>query len=911
MTVIVQRAFSGGEIAPALQGRADTTKYQTGLKLARNFFIRKHGTLANRTGTQYTGVVKVNAERTYLDKFVFSDTQSYAIEIGDEYLRFFTQGGRLVVSGVFTYQASAAITGASQADPCTITAVAHPFTTNDRIYISGIVGMTELNDRVYLVESTPTADTFTLKDLQGNTIDSTGYTLYTSGGTVDRDYQNGELVVYSGTNYWSISDDNRNNVPNVSPLDWYPLSGDILEIPTPYVTADLADLKFEQSNDVVTITHPNYDIYELIRTGLQDWTFKVKAFAPSIDPPINVALSGASGTVAYWAVTSVAPETFEESLISSSVGGSTDATGASPRTISWDQNSEASEYNVYKLKNGVWGFIGVAGQATSPQFIDDGINPDVALTPPTARNPFTATQEKPTTAAYYQQRLLFGGTINDPSKIWGSRSALFNNFTVSSPYQSNDSITFTLVGKEYNAIRHLFDLNTLVVLTATGEYRVEGNVDGILLADELPNPRRIANNGASRAKPILMDSNAVYVQARGNVVRDLRANRDATVLGAFSANDLTIYVPHLINPPRQILKLEYAEAPDSMIFAVRDDGTIMVMTYVPDQDIWGWCVWSTNGWFEDITVIPEGDTDIAYVTVRRIVNGSTVRYVERFRPRDFQDVAIDATFMDSFLTYDGRNTSATTLTLSTAGGWTVDDDITITSSLAQFIAGDVGNSYILNILDTDEESETYNEPLYSIKLDVTAFTSSTVVTARPRKNVPTQLQSVATASWSRCVDEIGNLSHLEGKDISVIGDGNVVASPNNPDYTTVTVASGSATLDDTYCVIHAGLPFTSDMRTLDLDMQDSGIRSAKKLLTHIELLVESSRGIFAGPDEDNLTEYIPEPRTDYESPVGLETGLIEIEINNTWEQTGSFLARQVDPLPLTVLSALPETKIGG
>jgi hypothetical protein len=98
-------------------------------------------------------------------------------------------------------------------------------------------------------------------------------------------------------------------------------------------------------------------------------------------------------------------------------------------------------------------------------------------------------------------------------------------------------------------------------------------------------------------------------------------------------------------------------------------------------------------------------------------------------------------------------------------------------------------------------------------------------------------------------------------------------------------------------------------------------------ITHISLIVEASRGIFAGnrfpediPDDerqdvDDLLEglngFQPTPLTNYGKPWPLETGLIEMPISATWNAGGGFVVRQVDPLPLTILSAIPSGTIGG
>jgi hypothetical protein len=87
-----QRAFTSGEIAPALYGRADLVAFASGLATCRNFFVRRHGGVTNRPGSRYIASVKDSSTRTYLFKFVYSTSQTFVIEAGNLYFRFFAQG---------------------------------------------------------------------------------------------------------------------------------------------------------------------------------------------------------------------------------------------------------------------------------------------------------------------------------------------------------------------------------------------------------------------------------------------------------------------------------------------------------------------------------------------------------------------------------------------------------------------------------------------------------------------------------------------------------------------------------------------------------------------------------------------------------------------------------------------------
>ena len=170
------------------------------------------------------------------------------------------------------------------------------------------------------------------------------------------------------------------------------------------------------------------------------------------------------------------------------------------------------------------------------------------------------------------------------------------------------------------------------------------------------------------------------------------------------------------------------------------------------------------------------------------------------------------------------------------------------------------------------------------------------------------MQNIAISVWSKAVDEISGLWHLEGEDVSILSDGFVSANPNNDAYEVKTVQGGSISLDEPHSVIHVGLPITSDLETLNIDTeagQFQSIADRKKRISRVTIFIESSRGIFVGFDEDNLTEFKINTNGDYDNPVALQTGVIDINIRPEWNTSGKVFIRQIDPIPLSILSIVP------
>lgn len=898
MSSLIQRSFAAGEVAPAIFGRADQVKYQTGLARCRNFFVRRHGGVSNRAGTKYLDVQKSSTVAGRLWKFIFNAEQTYVLWFENQTLRFVQNGAMLTVSGVDAYKTAVSMSGATQANPCVITATAHGFTNGQSVQITGVVGMTQLNGNSYTVANA-TADTF---ELSG--IDSTAYGAYVSGGTINLNYVVGDLVVSGGINYYCIVASVGNVPPNAT--YWYPLTGNVYEIPTPYVTEDLPLLKFSQSGDVVTITHPSYDPRDLARFAATRWTLQLEVFEPLISAPATLTVSGAAGTTSKWVATAIKSVTREESVPSPSAGSSTKPTSGAPRTLTIGTVSGAQEYNIYRHDgNGIYGYVGTASGST---FIDDGIVPDYTLTPPLVNTPFSGAGNKPGCSGYYQQRKMYGRTDNNIEDIFGSRTGSFKNMTISSPVQDSDAVRFTLAGKQVNEIRHIVEIGQLVILTSGAEWIREGDATDPLTPSS-PNLKVQTYNGSADVTPVVISDNLLYLQARQSIIRDFRFDQQTQ---GYTGRDLTVFSTHLFDNYR-IVAMDYAQIPHSIMPSIRSDGTMNVLTYLREHEIWGWGWFDTDGLFEDVVVVPEGAEDVVYCLVHRTINGQSKRYLESFASRQVTDDAIDAVFMDSTLTYNGWNTTAISMTLSGGTNWTIDETLTLTASMGYFTAGDVGNSIVLRIFtDTYDTEEGWTQTTETLMLTITVYNGPTNVSVETEKTVPVAYRNAAFTDWGKGVDQVAGLSHLEGKTVSILADGHVIT--NGLDGVLITVSGGqlSVDLDRPYVVIHVGIPYCSDLQTLDLEVVGAETLQDKKLqVNQVTLLVDASRGIWAGNDFEHLYEHKQRDPGDQYGMIEGVTGKVELSMSSAWNKGGRVCIRQRDPLPLTILAAIPSLQIGG
>ena len=671
------------------------------------------------------------------------------------------------------------------------------------------------------------------------------------------------------------------------------------EIANPYAEADLFDIHYVQSADVMTLVHPNYAPRELRRLGATNWTLTTINFGSPIAAPTGVTatryIPASSSTNAdtyetmSYVVTAITADEIGESVSSSvaSVTNNIFVTGAT-NTISWSAVTGASRYRVYKLLGGLYGYI---GSTTTTSIVDNNIAPDLSVTPPIYDNEFVSAGNYPGAVSYFEQRRCFAGTINEPQKIWMTKSGTESNLSYGLPIRDDDRIEFRVAAREANTIRHIVPLTQLLLLTGSAEWRVSSlNSDEITPTTISVRPQSYI--GASNVQPVIINNALVYCGARGGHVRELGYNWQAS---GFITNDLSIRSAHLFDN-YEISDMAFAKAPIQMVWFVSTSGMLLGLTYTPEQQVGAWHKHDTDGVFESCTVVAEGNEDRLYVVVKRTINGQTKRYVERMSSRHFDSIE-GAFFVDSGATYNGTNTTATTVTVSGGTTWGPADVLTITASTAIFTypgTGDVNDAIVL----TDAAGNKY-------RLTIRSTTSTTVATARVDVTLPVALRNTATALYSFARNTISGLSWLEGKTVSILADGAV--QPRK------VVTSGSITIDRASSIIHIGLPYQSDLQSLPLAMGiDNGMGQGRyKNVNKAWLRVFQSSGIFIGPDPQNLVEAKQRTTEPYGTPPALKTEEIQIMLTPSWLDSGQVFVRQSDPLPLSIVGMTLEVAIGG
>lgn len=421
------------------------------------------------------------------------------------------------------------------------------------------------------------------------------------------------------------------------------------EIANPYAEADLFDVHYVQSADVLTLVHPNYAPRELRRLGATNWQLTTLSFAAPIAAPGAPTLVASGHTAVkytyHYVVTAVDSEGVSESAASaaSSAGGNLFETGAIV-TISWAAVAGASRYNVYKMQGGLYGYI---GQTAGLSIVDDNISPDLGKTPPIYDSVFGGAGDYPGAVSYFEQRRCFAGTTNKPQNIWMTKSGTETSMSYSLPIRDDDRIAFRVAAREANTIRHIVPLTQLLLLTSSAEWRVTSvNSDAITPSTISVRPQSYV--GSSNVQPVIINNTLIYGAARGGHVHELAYNWQAS---GFITGDLSLRAPHLFDT-FDIVDMAYAKAPQPVVWFVSTSGRLLGLTYVPEQQVGAWHWHDTDGVFESCTVVTEGGEDALYCVVRRTINGANVRYVERMASRQFTDQA-DAFFVDCGATYSG------------------------------------------------------------------------------------------------------------------------------------------------------------------------------------------------------------------------------------------------------------------
>jgi len=925
MTKVIQSSLSGGEVSPAIGARVDIDKYKSSLETCENAFVQVHGGVSNRPGLQYVAECKSGSAATRIIPFEFNTEQTYILEFGNLYVRVIKDGGQVLTGAAKT------ISGATAANPVVVTATSHGFSDGQDVFVKDVVGMTQLNGRTMRVDN-KTTNTFELTDYDGNNINSSAYTAYGSAGTAQVVFE--LTTTYPTSVLFDLKFVQSADVLTICHKDYPPAE----LTRTDHDAWTLTDIVFQPEQTfptglaaAATTTGSETEKYAVTAVNIDNAEESLKATATgktisgatAADPVVitatshgfsnldEVHISGVVGMVQLnglrFKVSNKTTNTFElqdnnrvdidgTGYTAYSSGGTvfptyitiTNSHATKDNVITWTAAANAVSYNIYNEKDGIFGFI---GRSEIDSFTDNNIDADLEDTPPRSRNPFTGTDKRPSTVGYFQQRRLFASSTTYKQRLWLTQTANHYNLAVSSPAKDDDAITVTIASLKVNELRHLVQLGDLILLTSGGEWRVTG-VDGVITPSGIQVEPQ-SYYGSEQLPPITAGDVVVYMQP-GWTVRDISYKFETD---AYNGNDVSILARHLFDN-NTFVDWDYAPAPHSIIWAVRDDGIVCSMTYVREQQVFAWSRHVTLGDFKSVASVQEGDDDYMYAIVERKIGTRTRQYIERLHDHDFTNIQ-DAFFVDSGLSIN------IPITIT---GYTNANPVVITAASHGLINGDTIDINGIKVADTTEtHGWSYSTEVDGIGYTVANKTTNTFELQLNAANVNGSAFAVYHSGGEvrKAVTTFGGLWHLEGEPVVGLANGYVISG--------LTVSSGSVTLPNAASRVHLGLPYTAEIKTLKLDNATplDSVQGRTKKLTRLTVRMENTMGLWHGPDLTHMREANFGLPSAWGQPLNMVTGDKDVTLSPSWNKNGQIVLQQRDPLPMTILGIIPDVVVGG
>lgn len=849
----LQSNLTAGELSPLLSGRVDLGRYHNSGETVGNWLIRTQGALQRRPGTQFIYESKFSTKACRLIPFVFNADQTYILEFGDYYVRFYRDKG-VLMSGVAAYEV---VTPWPEADLARLYVIqtadtliiVHPdypaYKLQRSGHISWALNLWNFLDGPYLDENTDDNIVLAPSAQTGN-ITVTAYTKSTTEMVVNGDFNAaGSWVWNKGWSHDAVNGEADRAVTlealedasraNPCVITWVghglPSGG---QVTIAGVVQDPGD--WDSLNGTHVITWLSADTFSVPVNS----SGYVNPYNPGVDPGTivgtqaleqNVGAAAAKRyrlvfTVKNLTAGSVTPQvggvngatrsadgTYSEIILTTGTGnlkftpsldfdGSIDDVSCILHTLNNDIFQAAHVGSFWRLKYGAtWGYVKVTGFVSGAQ-VTATVQSSLAGVTPTPywrEGAFSGVRGYPAAATFHDERLYFGGTAHQPQTIWGSESGNFENFAPEGTITDAGPVTYSFASDQMNPIIWLMSASLLMAGTTEGEWKISATSAGSPITPTDVNVRQVNNKGSAALRPVKVGDVVLFFQGNARKLRELTYRYE---LDSWVAPDLTILSEHITLGG--VVSMALQKEPDQTIWAVRDDGTLLSMVYEREQEVVGWSRHTTDGWFEDVACIPGDNQTEVWVVVRRTINGSTRRYIECFTNIEYGGELLNACFVDSALAYDGAP--------------------------ATILSG---------------------------------------------------------------------LEHLEGKTVQILGDG-AVRRP-------ATVGGGEITLDRPLSRAVVGLPYTSLFKSVRLEAGgETGPAQGKlKRIDHLVLRLYQTSGGKAGPDVDNLeTMFSREMGDAMDTAPPLFAGDWKLDYRGDYDREGQVVIVQDEPLPLTLCALI-------
>jgi hypothetical protein len=617
-----QTNFTAGEISPRLTGRTDIDRYANAARKLVNAHPVIHGGAKRRAGTRWVAAAKLSGtKRARLIPFVFSRDLSFMLEFGDSYLRVWPAGGGSMLAEVATPYTEAMLPDIDFAQGADTMFLAHPSVPIHRLRRFGassfdlspapftttpfdelghaLAAALTLSSAAVGTGRTATAgaSVFLPSDIGRQLVSGAGLALvtgYTSATVVTVDIS----IAFSGTALASGA--------------WF------LDSSPQAILKPSAKDPVASSIDLTGALSRAADLTLSAKTGSITVTASSGVFVSGDVGKTIYADSGVAAITAFTSATEVSATTSADFIATSYARGGYGIT---------DSVWRAEDVGKFvRVNDGLCRITAITSASVAKATVLTGLTGTVAA-PPLAwsleSSVWSAADGYPRTLTLHEQRLVAAGSSRYPQTIWGSRTGEYLDFTKGTA--DDDGYSFTIAADEVNPISYLASLRNLVVHTYGGEFSLQGGVEKPITPTNV-RIRPESSHGSRGVRPVTVGKESIFVQRAGRKVRALGYRYD---VDGYGSPDLTVLAEH-ITEGGGVEEMAYQQEPDLLLWAVRGDGAMLTCTLDRDQSVIGWAAHYTDGAFESVSTIPNGDREETWVIVRRTVNGASVRYIELF-----------------------------------------------------------------------------------------------------------------------------------------------------------------------------------------------------------------------------------------------------------------------------------------
>jgi hypothetical protein len=263
-------------------------------------------------------------------------------------------------------------------------------------------------------------------------------------------------------------------------------------------------------------------------------------------------------------------------------------------------------------------------------FTDSGTGDNVIV--PLNIGPATGTY--PGVPDYFQSRRVYASTLNNPDTLFFSQTGAYQNMDASSPPVDSDAIITTPWGQQVDGIQWMQPMpGGLIAATGLDAWQVSGaNGAGSTLTPASQSAQPQESNGFSpTVKPLKINYDIVYNQSYGYVVRDLQYNFFTNI---YAGTDISVLSNHLFDG-FELTQWAWAKVPWKVVWATRNDGKFLSLTFDKEEQLKGWGRHDTNGLVVGNEVATEPPVDAPYFVVKRYIVGQAqwAYYIERMDDR--------------------------------------------------------------------------------------------------------------------------------------------------------------------------------------------------------------------------------------------------------------------------------------